>query len=144
MNGRRRTRLQLRARYAERPGAHDDTNRGYWSLKPRLEKLGLGWASFQVMRRANANLGRRAGVDDKVAADQRGHGVGVSLDVYANSDLTKSEGGSGSQAGSSSNSVRRTATEAPRRAFGGLNRKGSVGLKAVNAVTAIGGFFLSY
>jgi hypothetical protein len=39
------------------------------------------------MRRANASLGRKAGVDDKVAADQRGHGLGVSLDVYATSDL---------------------------------------------------------
>lgn len=59
------------------------------NIQPRLQKVGLGWASFQVMRRANANLGRRAGVDDKVAADQRGHGIGVSLDVYANSDLSQ-------------------------------------------------------
>ena len=26
-------------------------------------------------------------MDDKVAADQRGHGLGVSLEVYASSDL---------------------------------------------------------
>jgi hypothetical protein len=57
------------------------------NIHPRLAKIGLGWADFQVMRRANANLGRKAGIDDKVAADQRGHGLGVSLGVYANSDL---------------------------------------------------------
>jgi len=59
------------------------------NIQPRLESIGLGWASFQVMRRANASLGRKAGIDDKVAADQRGHGLGVSLDVYANSDLSQ-------------------------------------------------------
>jgi hypothetical protein len=32
---------------------------------------------------------RQAKVDDKVAADQRGHGLGVSMDVYANSDFSK-------------------------------------------------------
>ncbi len=57
------------------------------NIQPRLAKIGLGWANFQVMRRANDNLGRKAGIDDKVLADQRGHTVGVSLDVYANSDL---------------------------------------------------------
>lgn len=39
------------------------------------------------MRRTNDDLGRKAGIDDKVLADQRGHSVGVSLEVYANSDL---------------------------------------------------------
>lgn len=59
------------------------------NVRPRLECIGLGWVDFQVMRRANASLGRKAGIDDKVAADQRGHGLGVSLDVYANSDLSQ-------------------------------------------------------
>ena len=56
-------------------------------LQPQLEKVGLEWATFQVMRRTNASLSRKAKVDDKVAADQRGHGLGVSLEVYAISDL---------------------------------------------------------
>ena len=34
-----------------------------------------------------ASLSRKAKVDDKVSADQRGHGLGVSLGVYAISDL---------------------------------------------------------
>lgn len=57
------------------------------NMLPKLEKVGLGWATFQVMRRTNASLSRKAKVDDKVAADQRGHGLGVSLEVYSQSDL---------------------------------------------------------
>jgi len=57
------------------------------SIRPKLETLGLGWASFQVLRKTNASLSKKAGVDPKVASDQRGHGIGVSLDVYTNSDL---------------------------------------------------------
>jgi integrase len=56
-------------------------------IKPRLENVGLGWVNFQVLRRTNATLSRKAKVDDKVSADQRGHGLGVSLGVYAISDL---------------------------------------------------------
>ena len=56
-------------------------------MLPRLQRIGLGWATFQVMRRTNASLSRKAKVDDKVAADQRGHGLGVSLEVYSLSDL---------------------------------------------------------
>jgi uncharacterized small protein (DUF1192 family) len=52
-----------------------------------LEKVGLGWVTFQVLRRTNARLSRKAKIDDKVAADQRGHGLGVSLEVYSLSDL---------------------------------------------------------
>lgn len=57
------------------------------NMRPRLEKVGLGWATFQVLRKTNASLSKKAGVDPKVAADQRGHGVGVSLEVYTNSDI---------------------------------------------------------
>jgi len=61
----------------------------FWrrEIRPRLEPLGLKWVNFQVLRRTNASLSRKAGVDDKVAADQRGHGLGVSLQVYSVSDL---------------------------------------------------------
>lgn len=57
------------------------------SMEPRLEKGGLGWATFQVLRKTNASLSKKAGVDPKVASDQRGHGLGVSLEVYTSSDL---------------------------------------------------------
>ncbi len=56
-------------------------------IGPKLREIGLEWATFQVLRRTNASLSRVAMIDDKVAADQRGHGLGVSLDVYAISDL---------------------------------------------------------
>jgi integrase len=67
------------------------TQTHFWSryMLPKLKEAGLDWATFQVMRRTNASLGRKAGIDDKVAADQRGHGIGVSLDVYASSDLAQ-------------------------------------------------------
>ena len=53
---------------------------------PRLAKAGLRWATFQVLRKTNATLSRKAGVDAKVSADQRGHGLGVSMEVYTISD----------------------------------------------------------
>lgn len=57
------------------------------NMKPKLEKIGLDWATFQVLRKTNASLSKKAGVDPKVASDQRGHGVGVSLEVYTSSDM---------------------------------------------------------
>ena len=65
------------------------TRENVWrrNMLPRLETVGLEWAGFQVMRRTNASLSRKANIDDKVAADQRGHGLGVSLEVYSVSDL---------------------------------------------------------
>lgn len=57
------------------------------SMQPVLKTVGLEWATFQVLRRTNASLGRKANVDDKVAADQRGHGLGTSLEVYSFSNL---------------------------------------------------------
>ena len=54
----------------------------YRNMKPKLEAVGLGWANFQVLRRTHASLGHEAGIDPKVSADQRAHGIGVALDVY--------------------------------------------------------------
>jgi integrase len=56
-------------------------------IKSRLEPAGLGWVNFQVMRRTHASLGHKAKVDPKVSADQRGHGIGVALDVYTKSSI---------------------------------------------------------
>jgi hypothetical protein len=47
----------------------------YRHMLPKLTKVGLEWANFQVMRRTHANLGHDAGIDPKVAADQREHGI---------------------------------------------------------------------
>jgi hypothetical protein len=56
-------------------------------MKPKLETVGLDWANFQVLRRTQASLGHDIHVDPKVAADQRGHGIGVALDVYTQSSI---------------------------------------------------------
>jgi hypothetical protein len=55
-------------------------------MKPALAKFGLDWATFQVLRRTNGTLSPKLKVDAKVAADQRGYGIGVSLVVYTDSD----------------------------------------------------------
>lgn len=52
-------------------------------------KVGLAWVDFKVVRRTNASLGQDANVDPKVSADQRGHGIGVSLDVYTKTSIQK-------------------------------------------------------
>jgi integrase len=57
-------------------------------MLPHLRKEGLEWASFQVMRRTHASLGHDAGIDPKIAADQRGHGIGVALQVYTRASLS--------------------------------------------------------
>lgn len=65
------------------PLSRDNLLRRY--LRPALSKIGLGWVDFKVTRRTNASIGHDAKIDPKVAADQRGHGIGVSLDVYTKS-----------------------------------------------------------
>jgi integrase len=52
-------------------------------IRPAMEKVGLGWATFQTMRRTNASLGHA--IDPKVMADQRGHGIGLAVDTYTTS-----------------------------------------------------------
>jgi integrase len=64
----------------------------YRYMKPKLEPLGLGWANFQVLRRTHASLGHDAEIDPKVAADQRGHGIGVALDVYTHTSMEARRG----------------------------------------------------
>ncbi len=65
------------------------TQENVWrrNMLRRLKPAGLEWATFQVMRRANASISRKANIDDKIAADQRGHGLGVRLELYPVSDL---------------------------------------------------------
>ena len=61
----------------------------YRHMKPKLEAAKLEWATFQVLRRTHASLGHDAGIDPKVAADQRGHGIGVAIDVYTKAALSR-------------------------------------------------------
>jgi integrase len=57
------------------------------NIHGKLEKVGLGWVNFHVLRRTQASLGHKEGVDPKVAADQRGHAIGVAIDTYTMTDL---------------------------------------------------------
>jgi type IV secretion system protein VirD4 len=66
-----------------RSGEDRRDNVWYRDLLSKLKPVGLEWATFQVLRRTNASLSRRAMIDDKVAGDQRGHGLGVSLEIYS-------------------------------------------------------------
>ena len=56
-------------------------------MLPKLNEIGLGWGNFQVLRKTNASLSNKAGVDLKSASDPRSHGFGVSPEVYTSSDL---------------------------------------------------------
>jgi integrase len=59
----------------------------YDHIRPRLKPLGLGWVDFQVMRATNASVSHRLKLDPKVTADQRGHGVGVSINEYTKTSV---------------------------------------------------------
>lgn len=47
------------------------------SIQPKLAAVGLGWASFQVMRRTHSTLMNKLQVDPKLVADQLGHTLDV-------------------------------------------------------------------
>jgi integrase len=57
------------------------------NLQTKLAKVGLDWVNFQVLRRTQASVGHMEHIDPKVMADQRGHGIGVAVDVYTRSDV---------------------------------------------------------
>jgi len=54
---------------------------------PRLKAVGLGWANFLVMRRTHASSMKALGVDAKLVADQPGHGLDVSQNIFTQSAL---------------------------------------------------------
>uniref|UniRef100_Q023G3 Phage integrase family protein n=1 Tax=Solibacter usitatus (strain Ellin6076) TaxID=234267 RepID=Q023G3_SOLUE len=51
-------------------------------IRPTLDTLGLAWVNFQVLRRSTASLLNQPGVEGKTVADQLGHGLDVSQNVY--------------------------------------------------------------
>ena len=56
-------------------------------IQPRLAGVGLGWVSFQVMRRTHATVMKSLGVDGKLVADQLGHSLDVNQNVYTQSPV---------------------------------------------------------
>jgi integrase len=61
----------------------------WWNrnLKPKLESVGMGWANFLVRRRTHATLMNELGVNGKLVADQLGHSLDVSQNVYTQSPV---------------------------------------------------------
>jgi integrase len=57
------------------------------NIKPKLRKVGLGWANFLVMRRTHSTLMGELGVDGKLVADQCGHTLDVSQNVCRQSPV---------------------------------------------------------
>lgn len=58
-------------------------------IGPKLEKAGLAWVNFQVMRRTHASLMNDLGVEGKLVADQLGHSLDVNQNVYTQSAVSK-------------------------------------------------------
>jgi integrase len=59
------------------------------SIVPKLERAGLGWLNFQVMRRTHASLMNDLGIEGKLVADQLGHSLDVNQNVYTQSAVSK-------------------------------------------------------
>jgi len=59
------------------------------SIDPKLEKVGLGWVNFQVMRRTHASLMSELGIEGKLVADQLGHSLDVNQNIYTQSAVSK-------------------------------------------------------
>jgi integrase len=51
-------------------------------FEPKLEPEGLGWVNFQVMRRTHSTLMNCLKIDPKLVADQLGHTMDVSQNIY--------------------------------------------------------------
>jgi hypothetical protein len=52
-------------------------------MLPKLRKIGMDWATFQVMRRTFATLSKQAGVDAHTRSAQMGNTVDVNENEYA-------------------------------------------------------------
>jgi len=59
------------------------------SMAPKLEKAGLEWANFQVMRRTHSTLMNAMGIEGKLVADQLGHTLDVNQNVYTQSPVAQ-------------------------------------------------------
>jgi len=53
------------------------------NMLPKLRKIGMDWATFQVMRRTFATLSKQAGVDAHTRSAQMGNTVDVNENEYA-------------------------------------------------------------
>ena len=51
-------------------------------VRPKVKRLGLGWITFQILRRSRATLHRARKSDPKAVSDQQGHGIRTHIDHY--------------------------------------------------------------
>lgn len=58
-------------------------------IGPKLEAVGLGWVDFHVMRRTHATLMNDVNDDPKLVADQLGHTLDVSQNVYTKKSVAR-------------------------------------------------------
>ena len=58
-------------------------------LGPQLKAAGLGWVDFHVMRRTHATLMNEIHDDPKLVADQLGHTLDVSQNVYTRASVAR-------------------------------------------------------
>jgi len=57
------------------------------NIRPKFQAIGLGWCTFQVMRRTWSSLSKAAGAGQQAVADQLGHTVEVDLADYSQSPI---------------------------------------------------------
>lgn len=57
-------------------------NAWYDKIRPTLQKLGLAWVNYQVLRRSAVTLLNATGADGTIVAAQCGHTVDTSTNVY--------------------------------------------------------------
>jgi len=58
-------------------------------MPPKFAEAGLGWATFQVMRRTHSTLMNELKVDPKLVADQLGRTLDVNQNVYTLPSLAR-------------------------------------------------------
>lgn len=71
----------------EHPGSPLRRDNAWKHIQKRLEPIGMGWATFQVMRRTFASRGKESGIDAHTRAAQMGNTVDVNENEYAQSDF---------------------------------------------------------
>ena len=68
----------------------DPSNAQKYYMKERLKKIGMGWLSFQIMRRSHTTHADEAGADKTIMARQQGHSVDVHVNEYFQPSLEMS------------------------------------------------------
>ena len=58
-------------------------------IQPKLDAIGLGWVDFHVTRRTHATLMNEVNDDPKLVADQLGHTLDVSQNVYTKKSVAR-------------------------------------------------------